>query len=65
MAAAVSTARAVGERIGAELPIAEGVGSLLYDGASTREVMAALMTRRAKYERPGSPNYADSEIPTD
>lgn len=59
------TALTIAERIGAELPIAEGVGSLLYDGASTREVMAALMTRRAKYERPGSPNYADSEIPTD
>lgn len=52
----------IAEKIGAVLPIAEGMYKLLYDGASTQQVVKLLMTRRAKYELPGAPNYADSEI---
>jgi len=53
----------IAERLGASLPIAEGVARLLYDGASTKEVLVELMTRRAKFERTEGPGYADSEIP--
>jgi glycerol-3-phosphate dehydrogenase (NAD(P)+) len=54
----------IAKKLGATLPIAEGMAQLLYHGASTKEVVEQLMTRRAKYELPGAPNYADSEIPS-
>jgi glycerol-3-phosphate dehydrogenase (NAD(P)+) len=54
----------IAKKIGATLPIAEGMNRLLNEGASTKDVVQLLMTRRAKYELPGAPNYADSEIPS-
>lgn len=54
----------IAKKLGTALPIAEGMGHLLYEGASTKEVLQLLMSRRAKYELPGAPNYADSEIPS-
>jgi len=55
----------IAEEIGAALPIAAGVGRLLYEGAKTDEVLAGLMSRSAKYELTGAPNYADSVIALD
>ncbi len=41
---------AIGEREGVEMPIAEQVGRVLYEGAAPAEAVANLMTRRAKSE---------------
>lgn len=57
-----ASALQIAKRVGVSLPIIAGVSKLLYDGASSKEVIAGLMTRRAKYEVSGAPNYADSEI---
>ena len=41
---------AIGEREGVEMPIAEQVGRVLYEGARPAEAVANLMTRRARSE---------------
>lgn len=56
------TALEIGTKIGAVLPIAEAVAKVLYENASTADVLKQLMTREAKFELPGAPNYADSAI---
>ena len=50
----VRTARAARElsrRVGVELPITQGVYSILYDGMEPRDVLASLMSREPKPER--------------
>jgi glycerol-3-phosphate dehydrogenase (NAD(P)+) len=44
---------ALAERHGVEMPIAEQVGRVLYEGASPVEAVATLMTRQAKAEMEG------------
>ena len=53
VAEGVKTTRAVldlAERTGVETPIAQQVGSVLYESAHPREAVLALMTREAKRE---------------
>ena len=44
---------ALGERAGVEMPIAEQVGRVLYEGAAPVEAVTNLMTRRARAENDG------------
>ena len=41
---------ALGEQVGVEMPIAEQVGRVLYEGAAPVEAVNNLMTRRARSE---------------
>ena len=50
----VRTARAardLSRRVGVEMPITEGVYSILYEGMDPRDVLARLMSREPKPER--------------
>ena len=44
---------ALGQRHGIEMPIAEQVGAVLYEGAAPADAVAALMLRDAKAEMEG------------